>query len=121
MDLLDGDRFSQSRIDDAGIILDQDELAFIGKYGVIRLNQAVNFCPEMSLQIGEVKVLTELIAMQFFVVYHVETWVDLIKFGGRMLALVKDSPTINVMQEGVELVGLIREAMVIQEDILALA
>ncbi len=50
-----------------------------------------------------------------------ETWVNLIKFGGGMLALVKDSPAVNVMQEEVELVGLIREATVIQEDILALA
>ena len=48
-------------------------------------------------------------------------WVDLIKFGGGMLALAKDSPAVDVMQEGVELVGLIGEATVIQEDILALA
>jgi hypothetical protein len=48
-------------------------------------------------------------------------WVDLIKFGGGMLALAKDSPAVNVMQEGVELIGLIGEATVIQEDILALA
>jgi hypothetical protein len=69
----------------------------------------------------KVKVLTELLAMQFLVVYHVETWVNLIKFGGGMLALAKDSPTVDVMQEGVKLVGLIGEARVIQEDILALA
>ncbi len=121
MDLLDGNRFGQSRVDDAGIIINRDEVAFIGKDRVILLNQAANFCPEMSLQMGEVKVLIELLAMQFLVVYHVETWVDLIKFGGGMLALAKDSPTIIIMQEGVELVGLIREATVIQEDILALA
>ncbi len=121
MDLLDGDRFGQSRVNDAGIILDRDELAFIGKDGVILLNQAVNFCPEMSLQMGEVKVLTELLTMQFLVVYNVEMWVDLIEYGGRMLALAKDSPAIDVMQEGVKLVGLIGEATVIQEDILALA
>jgi hypothetical protein len=70
---------------------------------------------------GEVKVLAELLAMQFLVVYHVEMWVDLIEFGGGMLALAKDSLAVDVMQEGVKLVGLIREATVIQEDILALA
>ena len=97
MDLLDRDRFSQFCVDDAGIILDRDELAFIGKDGVILLNQAVNFCPEMRLQMGEVKVLAELLAMQCLVVYHVETWVNLIKFGGRMLVLAKDSPAVDVM------------------------
>jgi hypothetical protein len=59
--------------------------------------------------------------MQFLIVYHVEMWVDLIKFGGGMLALAKDSPAINVMQEGVKLIGLIGEDTVIKEDILALA
>jgi hypothetical protein len=121
MDLLDGNRFGQSHVDDAGIILYRDELAFICKDGGILPNQAVNFCLEMRLQMGEVKVLTELLAMQFFFVYHVEMWVNLIKFGGGMLALAKDSPAVNVMQEGAKLVGLIREAMVIQEDILVLA
>ncbi len=58
MDLLDGNRSGQSRVNDAGIILYRDELAFIGKDGVILLNQAVNFCLEMRLQMGEVKVLT---------------------------------------------------------------
>jgi hypothetical protein len=121
MDLLDGNRFSQSRVNDAGIILDRDKLAFIGKDGVILLNQTINFCPERRLQMGEVKVLVELLTMQFLAIYHVETRVDLIKFGGGMLALAKDSPTVGVMQEGVKLVGLIGEATVIQEDILALA
>ncbi len=59
--------------------------------------------------------------MQFFVIYYVEMWVNLIEFGGGMLALAKDSPAVNVMQEGTKLVGLIREATVIQEDILVLA
>ncbi len=121
MDLLDGDRFCQSCDDDTGIILERDKLAFIGKDGVILLIQAINFCPEMRLQMGEVKDLMELLAMQFLVVYHVVTWVNLIEFEGGMLALAKDSLTVNVMQEGVELVGLIGEATVIQEDILALA
>jgi hypothetical protein len=121
MDLLDGNRLSRSRVIDAGIILDQNKLAFIGKHGVILLNQAINFCPERRLQMGEVKVLAEVLTMQFLVVYHVETWVDLIKFGGGMLALAKDSPSVNLMQEGVKLAELIGEATVIQEDILALA
>ncbi len=50
-----------------------------------------------------------------------EMWVDLVKFWSRVPALVEDSPTINVMQEGVELVGLIREATVIQEHIFLFA
>jgi hypothetical protein len=108
MDLLDSNRFSQSCVNDAEIILDRDKLAFIGKDGVILLNQAIHFCLERRLQMGEVKVLAELLAMQFLVVYHVETWVDLIKFGGGMLALAKDSPTVNIMQEGVKLVVLDR-------------
>ncbi len=69
MDLLDSNRFGQSRVNDAGIVLDQDELTFIGKDGVILLNQAVNFCLEMRLQMGEVKVLTELLTMYFFLLY----------------------------------------------------
>ncbi len=46
-----------------------------------------------------------------------ETWVDLVKFWSRVLALVEDSPAVNIMQEGVKLVGLIKEATVIQEHI----
>ncbi len=41
-----------------------------------------------------------------------ETWVDLVKFWSRVPALAEDSPAVNVMQEGVKLVGLIREAAV---------
>ncbi len=47
-----------------------------------------------------------------------EAWVDIVKVGGGVPALTKDSPTVNVMQEGVELIGLVGEATVIQEDVL---
>jgi hypothetical protein len=59
--------------------------------------------------------------MQFLIIYRMKTWVDLIKWRGGVPALAEDSPAVDVMQEGVELVRLIGEATVIQEHVLSLA
>ncbi len=50
-----------------------------------------------------------------------EMWVDVVESWSRVPVLAEDSPAINVMQEGVELVGLIGEAAVIQEHIFLFA
>ena len=46
--------------------------------------------------------------------------VDVVEGGGRMLALVKDSAAIGVVQKHIKVMGLIRKAVIVVEDILAL-
>ena len=59
--------------------------------------------------------------MKLIIVYHMKSWVDVVKFWGWMLTLAKDGSSINIVEEGIELVGLIGEAAVIHENIPALA
>jgi hypothetical protein len=50
-----------------------------------------------------------------------KSWVDVVEFWGWMLTLAKDGSSIDIVEEGIELVGLIREAAVVHENIPALA
>jgi hypothetical protein len=59
--------------------------------------------------------------MKHLVVYHMKSWVDVVKFQGWMLTLAKDGSSINIVEEGIELIGLIGEAAVVHENIPALA
>ncbi len=59
--------------------------------------------------------------MKLFVLYRMKLWVNGGKFWGWMLMLAKDGSSINIVEEGIELVGLIGEAAVIHENIPALA
>jgi hypothetical protein len=52
-----------------------------------------------------------------FVVVSLKVWINIIKWGGRMFAFAKDGSAFGIMQDDVELVGLIRKSAVSKEII----
>jgi hypothetical protein len=51
--------------------------------------------------------------MKLIFIYHMKLWVNVVEFWGWMLTLAKDGSSINIVEEGIELGGLIGEAAVI--------
>ena len=66
---------------------------------------------------GQVKLLSELIPVECFVINSMETMVDIVEWRGRMLLFLQDEASLNIVEDDIELVGLIREPAVIEEDI----
>ena len=56
--------------------------------------------------------------MKGFIERKVEQRVGDVKWWSRMLEFLEDRPTVNVVQEHVEFVRLIKEALIVNEDVL---
>ena len=56
--------------------------------------------------------------MKGFIKRKVEQWVSDIKWWSGMLEFPEDRPTVNIVQEHVKFVRLIREASIVDEDVL---
>ena len=58
--------------------------------------------------------------MKFLVIQTFKGWVGVVKCRGWMQTLAKDDTTIDVVEEMIELIRLIREATVIEKDVASL-
>ena len=67
---------------------------------------------------GKWEVLPQQITMLRLIKWLEELWVNFIERRGRVLAFAKDRAAVNCAEEAVKLIGLIREATIIEKHIL---
>ena len=113
MNLLDRNGSCCTCIDDTAVVLDRDELAFVVKDRPVFLNEAVHRCLERWIEMGKVKLLAEFRTMEGFIIDRVEFGVDSVNWRGRVSAFAKDAPTIDVMEDDIELMRLVRETAIV--------
>ena len=118
MNFLDRNGSCCTRVDDTAVVLDRDELAFVVKDRPVFLNEAVDRRLERWVKMGKVKFLGEFCTMDGFIVDRVEFGVDFVDRWGRVFSFAKDAPAVDVMEEGIELMRLVRETAIVMEDIL---
>jgi hypothetical protein len=118
MNLLDRNGSCCTCVDDAAVVLDRDELAFVVKDRPVLLNEAVDRRLERWVEMGKVKLLAEFCTMEGFIVDRVEFGVDFVDGWGRVFSFAKDAPAVDVMEDGIELMRLVRETAIVMEDIL---
>jgi hypothetical protein len=66
---------------------------------------------------GQVQLLAKLIAVERFVVISMEARVDIVEWRSRVLPFPQARFSLNIMEDDIELVGLIREPAVLEENI----
>ena len=81
-------------------------------------DQCVDLLLQVSGQVGYVQILAHALTVKGFIERKVEQRVSDIKWWSRMLEFPEDRPTINIVQEHVKFVRLIREASIVDEDVL---
>ena len=66
---------------------------------------------------GQVKLLAQLSAVERFVVNSMETRINVVEQGSRVLASLQDGTALDIVQDDIELVRLIGEPAVVEENI----
>jgi hypothetical protein len=92
-----------TRIDDTAVVFDWDELAFVVKDRPVFLNEAVDCCLERWVEMGKVQLLAEFCIVDGLIIDRMELRVDVVDRWSRMFLFAKESPTVDVMKNGVEL------------------
>ena len=120
MDLLNTDGVGTASVNDALVVLDRKEQAFVVEDRPIAFNEAKDLRAYGAIQVGEVKLSPELRTMGGLAICGCKATVNVIEGRRRMLARAKDGAAIDTVQKHIEIVRLIRETAIVIEDVLAL-
>ncbi len=120
VDLLDADGTCSASVDDTLVVLDRNKLVLVIKEGPIALDETIHLKANCAIEVRKVKLSPKPRPMSGLAIGRCKGRVDGVEGGGRMLALAKDGAAIGVVQKHIKVMGLIRKAAVVVEDILAL-
>ncbi len=120
VDLLDADGMEGASVDDTLVVLDGNQLALVIKDGRIVLDEAIHLIVNSAIEVRKVKLSPKPCAMSGLAIGQCKARVDVIEGGDRMLVLAKDGAATGLVQKHIKVMGLIRKATIVVEDILAL-
>lgn len=118
VNFLDGDGSSSASINDAFVILDGNEQAFVIKDRPILLDESVDPGLNVGFKMGQVELCAQFLPVNGLDICRGEIRVDIIEWWRGMLSFAENSATIDILQEGVKLVGLIGESSIVIEDVI---
>ena len=113
VNFLDGDGLRQPGVDVASIILNGDELPFIVENAPIFLNKTIDLVADRRQEMGQVELLAALGAMDRFVIRSEKLGGDVTEGWGRVLTLAKDGTAVDIPQDDIKVVRLIRKSPVV--------
>ncbi len=116
-DFLDGNRLCIPGINDTFVVLDRDENAFVVEHGPIFLDDDLDFITYMGLNMQQVEIFLKLLTMGGLVVSTEESRIHLIKQWWWVLEFTKDWSSINIVEQVLVVLGLVRDPPVINKDI----
>ncbi len=117
MDLLDADWACIASVDDALVILDGKELSSIVKNGPVFLDQSIDLVLDARVEVRQIEVLVQGCAMSCLDVCSKKIRIDLIERWGGVLAFLQDCATIDIMENHVKFMQLIRVTTVIVKNV----
>jgi hypothetical protein len=116
-DFLDGNRLCVRGNNDTFVVLDGDENAFVVEDRPIFLDDGVDFIAYMGFKMQQVEIFSKLLTIGGLVVSTEESRIHLIKQWRWVLEFTKDWSSIEIVEQILVVLGLIREPPVTNKDI----
>ena len=107
-------------VDNALVVLDRDVNTVIVKYRPVFLDEGQDCSLSVIVKMRYFQLRLQTLAMLSLIIGACKGGIDVVEIWGRVATLAQNCSTIDVVEEMIELVGLIRMATVIKEYVLAL-
>ena len=118
VNLLDGDGSSSASINDTFVIFYRNEQAFVVKDRPILLDESVDLGLNVGFKMRQVELGAQFLPVDGLDICRCEVRVDIIEWWRGMLSFAENRTTIDIVQEGVKLVGLIGESSIVIKDVI---
>ncbi len=116
-DFLDSNNLCIPGINDTLVVLDGDENAFVVEDRPMLLDNGVDFITYMGFEMQQVEIILKLLTMGGLVVSTEESRIHLVKQWWCVLEFTKDWSSIDIREQILVVLRLVREPPVINKDI----